>query len=145
MRADTTGRLPFTIRSIVAAILRQPGWSGQRIVVPADVEGPFIAEFAAQDRARTVGKLLRPVKILARSDWNSERYTSYFDTPEQMLEYFRENPVRLIVWHDRPTHQQRPHERVLGEMLRKYPEHWSNVLAVEPGWKVYEPARLESH
>jgi 4-amino-4-deoxy-L-arabinose transferase-like glycosyltransferase len=132
------------IRPIVETVLKNKAWAGQRLVVPSDLEGPFIAEFVAQERPRPASYLLRPDKILASSDWFGGHYTPFFATPEQMMEYFRRNPVRLIIWHDQPGRIQVEDQRVLGEMLRKNPLVWRNaeILGSAGGatasWAVYE-------
>jgi hypothetical protein len=54
-------------------------------VLPSDVEGPIIAEFAARVQDRRGYRLLRPSKVLARSDWFGDNYSSRFGTPDQVL------------------------------------------------------------
>ena len=145
------GRYPrppqYPIRSIVEVVLRNKAWAGQRLLVPSDLEGPFIAEFVAQERSRPALYLLRPSKILASSDWFGGNYAPFFRTPEQMLEYFRENPVKVVIWHQRPEKAQDMHERLLGDMLQRNPLFWriadSGAAAhTTPSWAVYEFAQL---
>lgn len=122
------GRYPrppqYPIRAIVHSILENNHWAGQRIVVPPDLEGPFIAEFVAQDHGRPASYLLRPNKLFAHEDWFGGNYSSSIQAPEQMLQYFRKQPVQLLIWHERPAYLQNSHERILEKMLRTNPLVW---------------------
>jgi hypothetical protein len=112
--------------------------------VPPAFEGPAIAEFVAQSRHRPDHYLLRPSKILARSDWFGLNYASTFVTPEETMEYFRRHPVDLIVWNERPGATLPAHAQILGEMLRRYPFSWRIVRWLGPtggsasSWTIYE-------
>jgi 4-amino-4-deoxy-L-arabinose transferase-like glycosyltransferase len=122
------------IGSLVAFIVKDPPRAAQRIVVPEDLEGPFIAEFLAQSRHRPDYYLLRPNKILAHSDWFGLNYSSVFVTPDEMLAYFRQHPVNLIVWNEHPESPLTAHVRLMSEMLRQYPLSWHKVLSLDsPG------------
>jgi len=63
-----------------------------------------------------------------------------------MMAYLRRNPVCLILWDGRPPTELRPHERVMDEMLRRYPAVWRPVFALPGGpsepsaWTVFEYA-----
>jgi putative flippase GtrA len=132
------------IRDAVALIVRDPARAAQRVVVPPAFEGPAIAEFVAQSRHRPDHYLLRPSKILARSDWFGLNYASTFVTPEETMEYFRRHPVDLIVWNERPGATLPAHAQILGEMLRRYPFSWRIVRWLGPtggsasSWTIYE-------
>jgi 4-amino-4-deoxy-L-arabinose transferase-like glycosyltransferase len=132
------------IRSVVAFIVNDPARAAQRIVVPPNLEGPVIAEFVAQDRHRPDYYLLRPSKILAHSDWFGRNYSSAFVTPGEMMEYFQQNPVNLIIWNERPESTLKAHGRIMSEMLRQYPLLWRKVLSLDsagrsaPSWTIYE-------
>ena len=138
-------RLPQDrIRSVVAFIVKDPARAAQRIVAPPNLEGPVIAEFLAQSRRRPYDYLLRPSKLLAHSDWFGHNYSSVFVTPEEMMEYFRRNPVNLIIWNERPESTLKAHARIMSEMLRHYPLSWHKVLSLDSAggsassWAVYE-------
>ena len=132
------------IRDVVAFIVNDPARAAQRVVVPPSLEGPVIAEFVAQSRHRPDRYLLRPSKILARSDWFGGKYSSVFGTPEEMLEYFRQHPVSLVIWTERPEAALKPHASTMSQMLRRYPLSWQPVLVIGPAggaplsWTVYE-------
>ena len=132
------------IREVVAFITKDPARAAQRVVVPPTLEGPFIAEFVAQSHHRPADYLLRPSKILAHSDWFDRNYSSAFVTPEEMMEYFRQRPVNLIVWNERTEATLKAHERIMSEMLRHYPLSWHRVLPADSGsgsassWTIYE-------
>lgn len=133
------------IGGVVALLVKNPARAARRIVVPPTLEGPFIAEFVAQSRHRPDDYLLRPSKILAHSDWFGRNYSSAFATPEAMMEYFRQNPVNLIIWKEGPESALKaPHERIMSEMLRRYPLSWHKVLSLdsaggsESSWTIYE-------
>jgi putative flippase GtrA len=135
---------PGRIAEVVAFIARDPARAGQRILVPAALEGPVIAEFVAQSRQRPGHYLLRPGKETAHSDWFGGNYSSAFATAEEMMEHFRRNPVNLIVRSESPGEALPAHTRILGEMLRRYPASWRRVLwlgpagGAESSWTVYE-------
>jgi len=132
------------IGNVVAVIVKSPARAAQRIVVPEDLEGPFIADFMALCRHRPDYYLLRPNKTLAHSDWFGLNYSSAFVTPEEMLEYFRQHPVHLIVWNEQPASPLKAHVRLMSEMLRRYPLVWHKVLSLDsaggpaPSLTVYE-------
>lgn len=131
-------------RDVVAFIVKDPARAAQRVVVSPSLEGPLIAEFVAQSRHRPDHYLLRPGKLLARSDWFGGKYSSVFATPEEMKEYFRRNPVSLVIWNERPEAKLAAHARLMSEMLRGYPLAWHKVLELGPAgrsassWTVYE-------
>ena len=132
------------IRNVVAFIESDPARAAQRVVVPPTLEGPVIAEFVAQSRHRPDYYLLRPSKILARSDWFGLEYSSTFDTPESMMKYFRQHPVDLVIWNERPEATLKPHAHIMSEMLRRNPLSWDRVLSLGSAggsasfWTIYE-------
>lgn len=141
-------RLPhYPIRTIVETVLKNKAWAGQRVVVPSDLEGPFIAEFVALEQHRPAGYLMRPSKMLARMDWGVEQYSPLFRTPEQMAEYFWQSTPKVIIWHQRSEKVQTVHEHILGEMLRNNPLLWRKAASFDPtgnqasAWAIYESTR----
>jgi hypothetical protein len=113
-------------------------------MAPPALEGPVIAEFVAQSRHRPDHYVLRPGKEFAHSDWFGRKYSSAFATPEEMMQYFRRNPVDLIVWNEPPGAALPAHARIMGEMLQRYPASWHSVLSLGPvdnsasSWTIYE-------
>jgi putative flippase GtrA len=135
---------PSRIGEVVAFIARDTARAGQRVMAPPALEGPVIAEFVAQSRHRPDHYVLRPGKEFAHSDWFGRKYSSAFATPEEMMQYFRRNPVDLIVWNEPPGAALPAHARIMGEMLRRYPASWHSVLSLGPvdnsasSWTIYE-------
>jgi putative flippase GtrA len=135
---------PGRIADVVAFIAQDPARRGQRVMVPPALEGPVIAEFVALSRHRPEHYLLRPGKEFAHSDWFGLSYLAVVATSGEMIEYFRRNPVNLLIWNESPDAALTPHGRMMGEMLRLYPESWRSVLSLGPGggsassWTVYE-------
>jgi 4-amino-4-deoxy-L-arabinose transferase-like glycosyltransferase len=125
------------IENVVAFIVKNPARAGQRIVVPPALEGPVIAEFAVQSPQPNY-YLLRPSKMLAHSDWVGLNYSSTYTTPEQMIEYFRQHPVNLLIWKELPGSTLKAHAQIMGEMLRRYPLSWHKVLSLDSSWTIYE-------
>jgi 4-amino-4-deoxy-L-arabinose transferase-like glycosyltransferase len=144
------GRFPrpaqYPVEAIVKAVIGDPRWQGCRIMVPSNVEGPFIAEFAWLGSRNPAYQLVRPNKVFASQGWFGNAYSSRVRSPEEMMAYLRRNPVCLILWDGRPPTELRPHERVMDEMLRRYPAVWRPVFALPGGpsepsaWTVFEYA-----
>jgi len=132
------------VNSAVQFVVKDPRWTGQRIVVPPDLEGPVIADFVAQTRRRPAHYLIRPLKTLARTDWFAHSYSPLFRTSREMMEYFRQHPVTLIIWNEVSNPNQRLHSVLMGEMLRDNPLSWRKVFPLDtgrgahPNWAIYE-------
>lgn len=127
----------YPIQSIVETILKNRAWADQRIVLPSDLEGAFIAEFVTRERHRPSCYLVRPTRTFARSDWFGGNYSPLFNTSEQMLDYFRQNPVALVIWHEHPEETQQVHERLLDSVLRHNPSMWHEA-GQTTSWAIYE-------
>ena len=91
------------------------------------MEGAFVAEFVAQERGVPRDYVVRSNKVLAKVNWFGENYSLTFTSPEQIMDYFRQNPVVLIIWHDRAPSIQMPHERLMSAMFRQYPQNWQRT------------------
>lgn len=115
------------IRPVVEFVLKNEAWTGARILMPPDMEGPFIAEFLSLKPAERSYYLVRPSKLLASMDWFGERYSSLFRTTEEQLEYFRNRPVNLVISHECSATPPRPHESMLRDMLRSNPSIFRDV------------------
>ena len=129
------------IRTVVQSLQQNPAWLDKRIVVPPDLEGPFIAEFVAQDRQRPSYYLLRPSKFMASMNWFGGDYRSRFGSSEEAMNYLRDNRVELIVWHTTPDLT--PHERILADVLRDDRGWWRRIALFGSGpasWSVYQRA-----
>jgi hypothetical protein len=113
------------VRPVVEAVIRQEGGTKQSLVyVPADEEGAMIAEFAMLDPNRPARILARPNKLLAHMDWLGNHYTSNFERPADLEEYFVENPPDLLILHSRSGSRKFPHEQLLETTIRQYPNSW---------------------
>lgn len=131
------------VKELVASVVKDSARTNQSILVPSSAEGPVIAEFVAQSERRPNHYLVRPRKALAHMDWFGQGYTTDIRTPEQMMQYFREHPVNLILWLDRPDTALQPHDRILRELVTLYPEYWHKTISPQTAttqthWAVYE-------
>jgi hypothetical protein len=129
------------IRTVVQSLQRNPAWVGGRILVPPDLEGPFIAEFVAQDHRRPSYYLLRPSKIMATLDWFGGDYHSRFGSADEAMNCFRDNRVDLIVWHTPPPAALAPHTLILADVLREDRGCWRRTASFASGsasWSVYQ-------
>lgn len=132
------------IRKVVAFIAQDPARAAQRVVMPPTrLEGPVIAEFARQSHQRPSGYLLRPSKLLARSDWFGLHDSSVFATPAEMMAYFRQNPVDWVIWSERSRTALETHELIMKEMLQDYPLSWHRVWSSPADgsaspWSIYQ-------
>jgi hypothetical protein len=129
------------IRTVVQSLQRDPARVGRKILVPPDLEGPFIAEFVAQDHHRPDYYLLRPSKIMASADWFGGGYRSRFSSAAEAMDYFYENRVELIVWHTPPSAAPAAHTLILADVLRKDRGWWRQTALFGTGsdsWSVYE-------
>jgi hypothetical protein len=117
------------IRDVVAFLANESP-TAKRVIVPPTLEGPVIAEFVAQSRHRPKDYLLRPSKLLARTDWFDVSYSSTFANSMDMMEYFRQNPIDFLIWNERPKAKLKAHERIMSEMLQQYPQSWQRVFFV---------------
>ena len=88
-------------------------------------EGDFIAEVASREK-RPGHILLRATKVLAEVDWVGRSYHSKFETPQQLMQYLEQVPVRILVM-DMAPGVSRTHIALLREMVALYPERWQIV------------------
>ncbi|MGP8247247.1 MAG: glycosyltransferase family 39 protein, partial [Bryobacteraceae bacterium] len=134
----------YPVEALVKAVVGNPRWQGRRIMVPSNMEGPFIAEFAWLGSRKPAYQLVRPNKVFASQGWFSNDYSARVHSPEEMMADLLRDPVCLILWEDRPLSELRPHERVMQEMLRSYPAVWRPVFSVAGGvppsstWTIFE-------
>jgi hypothetical protein len=132
-------RLVNGVKSVVEAIARGEGGAKRSLVyVPADSEGPMIAEFVMRDAHRPVRILARPNKLLAHMDWLGNHYQSHYAHPVDLERYFEENPPDLVIIHSRRfSSSELPHERLLETTIRQYPNSW-RLLVSSAGYDVYQ-------
>ncbi|HWR52514.1 MAG TPA: glycosyltransferase family 39 protein [Bryobacteraceae bacterium] len=130
------------ISAVVQAIAGNPAWAGKRIMVAPDFEGPLIAEFAAQAHHRPAHELLRPSKVLARSDWFGNDYRCWFRTPGEVRDSLSRIGTAVVVWHAPRNGERQQHARLLEEMLANNPHVWKQSASFEQeagrrSWFIY--------
>jgi hypothetical protein len=85
-------------------------------------EGNFIAEVASREQ-RPGHIILRATKVLAEVDWVGWIYSSKYKTPQQLMQYLENVPVRILVL-DMAPGVTRAHHTLLKEVVALYPEQW---------------------
>ncbi len=128
----------YPIRAVVAAVVANPEWTGKRILVASDLEGPIIAEFVLQDRRRPSHWLLRPSKVLATCNWYGMEYSSRFHSADEMGAWLQTGRVEAIIWHQRHG-ELLAHEAFLGQVLAAHPPWLRRVASFDSSaWEIYE-------
>jgi hypothetical protein len=92
------------------------------------VEGALIAEIAARDEHRPKHFVLRASKLLYSATWNGLDYRALHPTPAAMRQALDRIPTGFLVV-DLAGGAPAPHERMLLEMLRQYPEDWRVIYS----------------
>ena len=129
----------YPVRTVVEAIAANQAWTGKRILVASDLEGPMIAEFALEDRRHPGHWLLRPSKTLASSNWYGMEYTGYFHSPEDLAAWLKEGHLAVIIWHRRDRGEMLPHEALLGQVLSTHPPWLREVDSFDSSaWEIWE-------
>jgi len=135
---------PNEMRPIVDFVLQSKDLRKASILVPANAEGPMIAEFAMRDPARAERILARPNKLLSRTDWMGTEYQVYYTTPSEAEQYFEQNPIDLVIVRKLPQGKVLPAEFFLAAVVKQYPERWKSVAEFpgkEGGYEVFQFAR----
>jgi hypothetical protein len=126
------------VRTVVEAAMYKTSQLKQSLVyVPADVEGPMIAEFAMRDAKRPMRVLARTNKILASMDWGGGTYKSNYQQPGELEKFFEQNAPDLVILHVRSAGDQFQHERLLTKTIAAYPACWK-LLEGTAGYSIYE-------
>ena len=127
------------IRGVVEAITGKDSGVNQALVyVPSDGEGQTIAEFAMRDARRPMRILARTNKLIAKMDWLGNDYTSYYQRPADIEQFFVENPPDLLIVHPGVTGpRQFPHEGLLEATIQEYASSWKLLESVN-GYDVYQ-------
>jgi hypothetical protein len=108
------------------------------VLVPSNAEGPFIAEFAMHDRRRPARLLVRPLKLLARVDWNAGSYQQLFHTPDELVNLFDRFPLQYTIVPAGPCRNCFPQDELLRQTLRMHSERWTRVSAPGNDWVIYQ-------
>jgi hypothetical protein len=90
-------------------------------------EGMFIQEVAMHEK-RPGHIVLRASKALSESGWMGEGYASFFDTPDQLLEYLESVPVGVVVLEEDAAPNQ-AHHRLLRQVMRDHVDRWERLGA----------------
>ena len=93
------------------------------MLLPTNLEGPMIAEFAIIERDRAHHILVRPTKFMAREDWLGIRYEPLFHNTNDLSDALRLSPLRAVVtatdcqpiW---------PHDQLLNQVLNDPNSGW---------------------
>jgi Dolichyl-phosphate-mannose-protein mannosyltransferase len=127
------------------------------VVVPADAEGPMIAEISEREPDRMARFLVRPSKLLARTDWNGIKYQPLYKTKEEVEAVFEQLPLDVLIVRMDPPGGAKDHEVLLSAMVLAFPQRWhlvasfgspshdsvaSSYPARAARYAVYEPAPL---
>jgi len=125
------------IRPMVDLVAANPAWAGKRIVVPSDLEGATIAEFAIADRHRPGYILQRPSKMFATQDWFGRNYSLRSHNAAEMMAQLTAEPVQLVIVHENDPASRLAHEVMLREMLDQYSDAW-HLRHSSGEWRIYE-------
>jgi hypothetical protein len=115
---------PNAYKDAVEFVLHTNAVRNASILVPANDEGGMIAEFAMRDNARAQRFLARPSKLFGQMDWNFTFYRPYYKKADELEQFFEQNPIDIVITAEPLDLKALPHQRLLTEMLRKFPERW---------------------
>jgi hypothetical protein len=88
-------------------------------------EGMLVSEVAMREK-RPGHIVLRAGKMLARSSWMGDSYQMLYQSPAEVMGCLAGIPVALLVVDSLPETRY-PHQDLILEMLRLFPERWSLV------------------
>jgi hypothetical protein len=117
------------------------------VLIPADAEGPAIAEISEREPDRLARFLVRSGKLLARTDWTGAEYRALYETKEGIQGLFDELPLDAVIIQMNPRDDAAEHERLLRDMVQAFPNRWrlvcSFISTSSPArYAVYEPVKL---
>jgi len=135
---------PDSFRSMAEFVIARGYHS---VLVPADAEGAAIAEISERERDRLARFLVRPVKLLARSNWIGTNYSALYATKGGMQGLFDELPLDAVIIRMNPPDDAVEHEIMLREMVLAFPNRWRQVASFNDTsslaqFAVYEPVKL---
>jgi len=129
---------PNPVRTVVEYIRERDGSEDAAVLVPSDAEGPFIAEFAGDEKHRPLRFMVRPNKVLSVINWNGGSYQSRFQEPSELITLFDTLPIRYTVISSSIDDRSRPDDRLLASTMNAHPERWKRLDAPAGRWLVYE-------
>jgi hypothetical protein len=135
---------PDSLRPIANFVIERKYHS---ILVPSDAEGPMIAAISERETDRLAIFLVRPSKLLAKTDWNGLVYHALYKTKEETQALFDRLPLDGLVVRMNPPEDVAEHEILLRDMILAFPNRWHLVRsfgdASSPArYAVYEPVKL---
>jgi hypothetical protein len=81
-------------------------------------EGMLVSEIAMH-APRPTDVIIRGTKALARVDWNASDYQSFFSTPEEVMQYFKQHNVQLAVIDTFPPDGVFLHDELVKKAIQK--------------------------
>jgi hypothetical protein len=126
------------VRPVVDSLSGRGAPEDISVLVPSIAEGPFIAEFAMNDRRRPARLLVRPLKLLSRITWNGGSYQQLFHDPDELVNLFDRFPVQYTILAPEPCHNCFPADELLRKTLRSHPERWTPISAPGDAWDIYQ-------
>ncbi len=121
------------------------------VLVGADSEGPMIAAIAELEPDRTARLLVRPNKLLARTNWEGTVYQNTYGTKEEMQALFDRLPLDVLLVRMDPPLDAPPHEILVRDMILANPSRWRLASSFEAQvpeatgsvhYGAYEPLKL---
>ena len=129
---------PNPVRTVVEYIRERDRSEDAAVLVPSDAEGPFIAEFAGDEKHRPLRFMVRPNKLLSIIDWNGGSYQARFHEPAELISLFDGLPIRYTIISSSIDDRSRPDDRLLASTMDAHPERWKRLDAPPGRWLVYE-------
>lgn len=119
------------------------------ILVGADAEGPTIADISESSHRRAAQYLVRPSKLLARTNWMGNLYRSLYQTKEEMQAQFDRFPLDVLIVRMNPPPNALRHEVLIRDMVVGFPKRWRLVGSFEnpataAHYAAYEPVKLRT-
>jgi hypothetical protein len=117
------------------------------VLVPADAEGPVIAEISELEPDRLARFLVRPGKLLARANWTGTSYRAVYKTKEEVQAVFDRLPLDAVIVRMNPQVEALEHEIQLRDMVLSFPNRWHlacsfNSTSSLAQYAAYEPVKL---
>jgi hypothetical protein len=129
------------IHSAVAYIQARDAENPGAVLLPSGSEGPWIAEFAANEPHRPQRVMLRPTKMLGTEDWNGTNWQPYYQSLDEIGAFLKRVPVRYCILARRPPHPSAmAQDASIGSRIYPHDALLERAVAGNPsGWRlVYE-------
>jgi hypothetical protein len=116
-------------RRLTAQVVEDSSLRGAAVLVPSNLEGPVIAEFAVREQGDLDRILVRPNKLFARINWTNTRYEPRFKTVEEVHQVLEQSPISVVIL-PQNTKDQRPHDQLIHNALVSKSGEWSSQSTV---------------